>query len=399
MSNSQGNLSQPLHQSELWEITRRLVSFDTVSARSNLAAANYLADLLAQSGFAVQLYRETIEGVEKGTVIAWIGPATSDGLIISGHTDVVPFEGQPGWRSDPLVLQNDDQNVFGRGVADMKAFLAQAIVAARQVSSTKLKRPLVFIFTCDEEIAMEGAGRLIKVLPQFFKDYPLPTLALIGEPTGFEVFPAHKGSILFDIVVHGRGGHSSVPERGINAITNMAHVILSLQELHAELQQHPTLENQRLFPESPNSTINFGVIEGGLATNMIAETARLRIGVRLTPGDDAEKLLDRVHEKIEGVVEAGCSVAIKNHKMIPPMSSPVAGPFPTLLSQVMERRIEQGVPFATDAGYFQQLGIQSYICGPGLLSEAHQPNESLSLKHFVGGVEKLARVIEGWCLR
>ena len=385
-------------RSELWRITKQLVSFDTVSAKSNIAAANYLANLLDESGFAVQLHKETIKGVEKGTVIAWAGPAAPDGLILSGHTDVVPFEGQPGWRSDPLELTSDDQNIFGRGVADMKAFLGQAIVAARQVSLATLRRPLVFIFTCDEEVTMAGSGRLINVLPQLFTEYPLPMLALIGEPTGFEIFPAHKGAMVFDIVVQGRGGHSSVPQRGINAIANMARVILNLQELHEALQQHPTAENQRLFPESPSSTINFGVIAGGLAANMIAETARLKVGIRLTPGDNADELLKRVREKSEQAVVPGCSISIENSVMVPSMQSPLTGPLPTLLSQIMERPIEQGAPFATDAGYFQRLGIQSYICGPGLLSEAHQPNEHLSLEHFVGGVEKLVRVIEGWCV-
>jgi acetylornithine deacetylase len=405
MDNSRLHSSE-LHQSELWEITRRLIGFDTVSVKSNIAATEYLANLLNESGFSVQLYKETIDGVEKGTVIAWAGPAAPDGLIISGHTDVVPFEGQPGWRTNPLELTSDDQSVFGRGVADMKAFLAQAIVAARQISSAKLRRPLVFIFTCDEEVAGQGSGRLIQVLPQFFQDYPLPTLALIGEPTGFEIFPAHKGYATFDVVVHGRGGHSSVPERGLNAIMYLARAILSIQQIHEDLRQYPTPENSYLFPESPCSTFNFGVIQGGLATNMIAETARLAASVRITPGDDADELLRRVREKIEReIVQPMQAIApessawIENCVAIPPMQSPLAGPFPMLLSQAIGRQVERGAPFATDGGYFQQLGIQSYICGPGLLSEAHQPNESLSLEDFVGGVAKLARVIEGWCVQ
>src|SRR5262249_30265936 len=159
---------------------------------------------------------------------------------------VVPFAGQPGWHSDPLVLSSDGQRIFGRGVADMKAYLAQAIVAAKRVSLAKLQRSLVFIFTCDEEVAGQGSGRLINVLPQFFADYPLPTLALIGEPTDFAIFPAQKGYATFDVVVRGRGGHSSVPERGLNAITYMAHATLALSEINASLQLHVTPENQQL---------------------------------------------------------------------------------------------------------------------------------------------------------
>src|SRR5438105_3935669 len=194
------NLSSIEH-SELWEISRRLVGFDTVSTHSNLSAAQYLANYLEESGFTVRLYKETNEDTQKAMIVAWAGPAVQDGLIISGHIDVVPFDGQPGWQTDPLTLTlgSDGQRIFGRGVSDMKVFLAQAILAARHHSLKDLKRPLVFIFTCDEELVGQGAERLIKVLPDFFKDFPLPKIALIGEPTNFEIYPAHKGYATFDV--------------------------------------------------------------------------------------------------------------------------------------------------------------------------------------------------------
>ncbi len=289
---------------------------------------------------------------------------------------------------------------------DIKAFLAQAVVAAKRVSLAKLRRPLVCIFTCDEEVAGQGSGRLIKVLPQFFTDYPLPTLALIGEPTSFAIFPAQKGYATFDVVVRGRGGHSSVPERGVNAIIGMARAILCITEINASLQQHSTPENVRLFPESPPSTFNCGVIQGGLAANMIAETCRLTVSVRIAPGDDIEVIMALVRERIEREVASTlrasapeCSISIENFLVTPPMQSPLDSPFGTLLSEVMGRPLDRGAPFATDGGYFQQIGIQSYICGPGLLEEAHQPNESLPLEHFVTGVDKLEQVIEGWCVK
>ena len=134
--------SNSVEQSELWEISRQLVSFNTVSAYSNVDAAKYLANLLEDSGFMVQLLRETIQDVEKAMVLAWAGPKVPGGLIISGHIDVVPFDGQPGWTSDPLVMHTDGQRIFGRGVSDMKVFLAQAVLAAKRYPLNRLKRPL-----------------------------------------------------------------------------------------------------------------------------------------------------------------------------------------------------------------------------------------------------------------
>jgi acetylornithine deacetylase len=395
-----------MQDSELWEISRQLIGFNTVSASSNVMAAEYLANYLEESGFAVRLLTEEVAGVQKANVIAWAGPEVSDGLIVSGHIDVVPFDGQPGWKSDPLVLQTDGQRIFGRGVSDMKVFLAQALLAAKRHPLDTLKRPLVYIFTCDEELAGQGAARLIKTMPELFNNYPLPTVALIGEPTNFEIFPAHKGYVLFDIFVHGKGGHSSVPDKGLNAIDKMAEVIQLLQEMNKSLQEHVLPENTRLFPDSPYSTFNSGVISGGLAANMIAETCRLVVSMRVAPGDDLEEIMATLQERIDGEISRGmqafapdCGVFVENVMAAAPMRSPTEGAFCRALSRVMGRPMERGAAFATDGGHLQQLGINSYICGPGLLTEAHQPNESLPVTNFVTGLERLEHLIYEWCIK
>lgn len=397
--------SLSLQQSELWEISRQLVGFNTVSALSNVIAAEYLADYLERSGFAVRLLTENVHNVQKAMVVAWAGPEVPDGLIISGHIDVVPFDGQPGWKSDPLVLRTEGQHIFGRGVSDMKVFLAQAIVAAKRHPLNALKRPLMYIFTCDEEVAGQGSERLVKVLPQWFNNYPLPTMAIIGEPTNFEIFPAHKGYATFDISVHGKGGHSSVPHNGLNAIDKMAEVIQLLQEMNSSLQRHVIPENIQLFPDFPYSAFNSGVISGGLAPNMIAETCRLTVSMRVAPGDNVEEVMVALQQKIDTdisksmkAVSADCGVVVENIIAIPPMRSPTKGAFCDLLSRIMGKRIEQGAAFATDGGYFQTLGINSYICGPGLLSQAHQPNESIPVTNFLTGLEHLESLIYEWCI-
>lgn len=392
-------------QSELWEIARQLVGFNTVSARSNVQAADYIANYLEDSGFTVRVLREMVEGVEKATVLAWVGPEVVGGLIVSGHTDIVPFEGQPGWTMDPLVMRVDGERIFGRGVTDMKVFLAQMLLVAKQLPLETLQRPLVYIFTCDEEIAAQGSARLLKVLPEVFQGYPLPTVALIGEPTDFAVFPAHKGYATFDIHVRGKGGHSSAPHKGLNAIEKMAEVIALFKEANQRLQQQISSENTQLFPESPASVFNFGVISGGLAPNMIAESCSLTTSIRIAPGDQVEDILAEVQGKIDNSITLTmqqfgpeCGVSIGNVTIVPPMRSPTRDTFCELLCRVMNTRAEMGAPFATDGGQFQQIGIHSYICGPGLLEEAHQPNESIPVSNFFTGREKLRQILHEWCI-
>src|SRR4051812_34028980 len=225
--------------SYLYEVASRLVSFDTVSSKSNAEAMEYLGGQLNDHGFRVSLQRSDIAGVPKINLLAWAGPAEPDGLIISGHVDTVPFTGQPGWTRDPLRLEIDDSRIYGRGTSDMKVFLAQCVAAAARLEVTTLRRPLVFLFTADEEIGCRGAERMLSVLPELLESIPQPRLAWIGEPTSYQVFHTHKGVVLFTITVHGLGGHSSLPEQGVNAIAVAGKVIETVGRYQAELRsQH-----------------------------------------------------------------------------------------------------------------------------------------------------------------
>lgn len=299
---------------------------------------------------------------------------------------------------------------YGRGTADMKVFIAQAIVATRQVQQRhqEFKHPLLFIFTYDEEITCRGAGYLVEnALPTFFqKTLPMPEYALIGEPTNFEIFSAHKGMATFEVHVHGKGGHSSVPKKGLNAIQEIGNVIKIIAEIDEELQQHEATENRQLFPECPTSAFNFATITGGLATNMIAETCTLVVSLRGSPGDDAMAIIEKVQTRIENEIakrirkfSAECDVTIKNIHATQPMKSPTESPLSKILSKIIEKPVEHGAPYGTDASQFQRLHINSYIWGPGTISQAHQPNESISIEHFLTGQEKLERIIYEWCVK
>lgn len=400
------NGNDELQQSELWEMARHLVSLNTVSALSNVEAAEYLASYLDDCDYNTRVLKETVEGVEKASVLAWAGPEVPGGLILSGHMDIVPFEGQPGWRYDPLKMILDGERIYGRGVSDMKVFLAQAVLAARKYPPARLKRPLVYIFTCDEELAGQGVHRLSEHIPEVFAGYPLPDVAWIGEPTGFEVFLAHKGYAMFDVVVRGKGGHSSAPRRGLNAIEKMGEVISFLREHNGTLQQQPLMENVHLFPEYPASVFNCGVINGGLAGNMIAEECRMTVSVRIAPGDSAQALMADLRAVIEEKMvpsmhafAAGCGIEIENLVATPALRSPIEHRFNTLLCRVAGQPGGKGAPYATDGGQLQErLGIDSYICGPGLLEEAHQPNESIPLQNFLTGQQQVEQVVYEWCV-
>ncbi len=190
----------------LYEVASRLVAYNTVSSKSNVEAMEYLGAHLDSHGFRVSLQRAEVDGVPKVNLIACAGPPEPDGLIISGHVDTVPFVGQPGWTRDPLRLEVDEARVYGRGTSDMKVFLAQCVDAAARLDLATLRRPLVFLFTADEEIGCLGAARLRPLLPDYLGPIPQPRLAWIGEPTSYQVFHAHKGVVLFTVTVRGRGG-------------------------------------------------------------------------------------------------------------------------------------------------------------------------------------------------
>ena len=177
--------------------------------------------------------------MRKANLVAWLGPPEPGGLILSGHLDVVPFAGQPGWTREPLRLAAEGDRLYGRGTSDMKGFLAQCLAAARRLDPASLERPLVFVFTCDEEIGCLGAERLRPVLGALLGELPLPRLCWIGEPTRWRVLHAHKGIVAFEVEARGRGGHSSVPEAGVNAIALAARAIAAIGELQAELAPRP----------------------------------------------------------------------------------------------------------------------------------------------------------------
>lgn len=393
--------------SYLHEVARRLVAFDTVSAKSNGEAAGYLADELARHGFRVARQEYEARGVRKVNVVATAGPPVAGGLILSGHVDVVPFEGQAGWTRDPLALAIEDDRVYGRGTSDMKGFVAQCLAVAAELDRAALRRPLVLLFTADEEIGCRGARRLVPELPRLLGDVPMPALAWIGEPTSWRIFHTHKGIVVFTITAHGIAGHSSLPERGQNAIAVMAKAIACIGAYQAELRAAPHAPASAAdYPECPYTPLNLGTVQGGTADNMIPDRCVSTVSYRPLPDDDPRTVHREIVRRLAeldlsdpGAPGLPGRVEVGEPSVVAGMRSPRRTTLEAALAAALAVGDASGggAPFATDGGEFERGAIASLICGPGDLEQAHQPNESIGRAAFEGGVATMRAVVRRLC--
>lgn len=390
--------------SYLYEVLERLVAFDTVSTNSDIPAVQYLADCMERHGFKAELHRFETGGVQQANLIAWAGPPRPDGLVISGHIDTVPVEGQPGWERDPFKLEIARDRIYGRGTSDMKGFLAQCVEAARVFDRSRLERPLVFVFTADEEVGMLGAQRVAPALQQILGEIPRPQLTWIGEPTSFAVLHAHKSIVAFEVRVRGRGGHSGVPERGVNAIAVMGKVIDTIGALQAERRAVRSDEFAAVFPDNPYDVMNFGTIAGGIASNVIAEECSLRVSYRALPKTDPLEIYREVGKRIAkidphdyGSHNFAATIEVGKPMTAPAMFSPRGTPLEKALFEITGATTAQGAPFATDGAWFAGAGMTSLICGPGEYDQAHRPNESIGRMAFERGPGLILDVIGKIC--
>jgi acetylornithine deacetylase len=388
----------------LYEVLERLIAFDTVSTHSDLPAIEYLADHMERHGLKTALHRFDIAGVPHANLVAWAGPRHPDGLIIAGHVDTVPAEGQPGWERDPFKLDIADDRIYGRGTTDMKGYIAQCADAARTLDRARLKRPLVFVFTADEEVGMRGSRAIAHALQEILGDIPRPSLAWIGEPTSFSVLHAHKCIASFDVTVRGRGGHSGTPEKGVNAIAVMGKVIDTIGRLQAERRAARKTEFAAIFPDSPYDVMNFGTVAGGLAANIIAEECRLRLSYRSLPDTDPLELYHEIELRLAaidthdyGSPDLTATIEVGEPISIPSMLAPRGTTLERALFEATGANTALGAPFATDAAFFSGAGITSLICGPGDYDQAHRPNECIRRDPFDRGPAIILDVINRLC--
>jgi acetylornithine deacetylase len=363
-----------------------------------------VARRLGPRGFKTALQPVELFGVSQANLVAWVGPPRADGLIISGHVDTVPYDGQPGWEREPLKLEPAGDRIYGRGATDMKGFIAQCLDAARTLDSARLKRPLVFVFTASEEVGCLGAHSVAPALKQILGDTPVPRLAWIGEPTSYAVCHAHKSIVAFGVSVRGIGGHSGAPARGVNAIAVMARVIDTIGRFQQELAARRPAQYAAIFPDAPCDVLNFGTVQGGIALNMIAEECKLRISYRTLPDADPLDVYREIGRQLDAL--DGHDYAGREHRakievgllnVVPSLDSPRGTALEAALFDVTGANTSGGAVYATDGGWFTGSGITSLICGPGDLEQAHQPNEHIRRDAFERGPAMIHKVIERLC--
>jgi acetylornithine deacetylase len=383
-------VTQPLSATE---ILRTLVGFDTVSAKSNLALIDWVAEHLAGHGVASRLTHDATRS--KANLFATIGPAeTGGGVILSGHTDVVPVEGQP-WDSDPFTLVEKEGRLYGRGSADMKGFIAIALSLVPELVQRRLARPLHLAFSFDEEVGCLGVPFLIADLPQ---GPARPRLAIIGEPTSMQVANSHKGVQGFATAVTGRAAHSSAPDRGLNAILAAAEIIQFIDVLAAELRDKGDPANGF---EPPYTTFNIGTISGGVALNVVAPQCDFTWSFRPLPGEDAEAIRRRIENFAEHDLlprlrrsHAEAAVATRRTAYIPCLVPQKDSPAEALALQLTGANGTTSIAFGTEGGLFQEAGIPAIVCGPGSIDQAHQANEFIALEQIAAGTQFLRRLAD-----
>jgi acetylornithine deacetylase len=383
----------------LYEVLERLVAFDTVSSNSDAPAMEFLAERLTAHGFNAALHRIEVAGTPQLNLVAWAGPPLPDGLTISGHLDTVPYAGQPGWTREPLKLGVEADRVYGRGTTDMKGFLAECVAAAAALDLRALKRPLVFIFTSNEEVGCLGAENVCGALGAILGEIPAPKLVWIGEPTSWQVQHAHKSIVLFDVTVRGVGGHSGAPDQGVNAIAVAGRALEAIGHLQAE-RRTPSNKFMRIFPDSPHDVLNVGTIAGGIAPNIIAEQCRFVITYRSLPDADPLEIYREVERRLAALDpydyashNRHAAIEIGPPMVVPPLLAPRDTALERALLEVTGTREVGGALFATDGGWFARAGMIPLVCGPGDFDQAHKPNESIGRAALESGTEKILKVI------
>ncbi|MBN9495783.1 MAG: acetylornithine deacetylase [Alphaproteobacteria bacterium] len=373
----------------------RLVAHRTVSRDSNLGLIEDVRGYLAGLGIPARVVPN--EDGTKANLVATIGPMVEGGLILSGHTDVVPVDGQP-WSTDPFKLTEKDGKLYGRGASDMKGFIAVALGLAPEFAKLKLERPIHFCFSYDEEVGCFGAPHAIAL---FGRELPRASVCFVGEPTMMRVIVAHKG--ICSNIAHARGleAHSSAPHLGSNAIVHMGRFLAFLDELQRELiedgQKHaiPGIDF-----DPPYTTVGIGRIDGGTVVNIVPRDCHLNWELRPLPGVDAEAIYARAVAKaaeIDAAMKKESREAhfeVSKYAWIPACKPEHDGLAQKLACEMTGANTVSAVAFGTEAGQFQEAGISTVICGPGDIAVAHKTDEYTTrdqLAQCEAFLKKLAR--------
>lgn len=380
------------HIPDIKLLLQQIIAIPSVSCtntdidQSNLSIINYLADLFQAFGFTIEIQAIGNE-VEKANLIATIGTG-NNGLVLAGHTDTVPYD-ESQWNSDPFSLTENDNRLYGLGTSDMKSFFALIIEAIRDIDLSKLKQPLIILATADEETSMAGARAIAK------QGLNNARHAIIGEPTNMKPVRMHKGMMMESIQLTGLSGHSSNPAHGHNALEAMHKVMGNLLQWRDELQ---TQYRNPLFAV-PVPTINFGHIHGGDNPNRICGACELQIDLRPLPGMSVVDLRHELKQRLSKTLE-GNNITINMVSLFEGVDAMETDENARIVRAVekLTDTTAGTVAFGTEAPYYDQMGIESIVFGPGNIAQAHQPDEYIEIDTISPFVQHLRDLIQKFCL-
>jgi acetylornithine deacetylase len=374
------------------EMVTRLVAFDTTSRNSNLALIEFVRDYLDTHKVASELV--FAEDGEKANLYATIGPPDQGGIMLSGHTDVVPIDDQD-WHSDPFTILDKGDRLYGRGSSDMKSFIAVVLTLVPELVRRKLRTPIHLSFSYDEEVGCIGVRRLIGVLATRPNR---PRLAIVGEPTSMQVGVGHKGKHTLRCHVHGYEAHSSQVNYGVNAIEAAAEVIAHIKAMARRKRDHGPFDPDF---DPPYSSIHTGVIHGGTALNIVPKDCEFDFEIRPLPGDDVGGLVAELRDFAASrilpemrMVRPETDIVIEELSAAPGLSTPVDAEVTQLCAALTGENGTTKVAFGTEGGLFSAAGIPTVICGPGSIDQAHKPDEYIELDQVARCERFLQRLID-----
>jgi acetylornithine deacetylase len=379
------------------EMLRRLVAFDTTSRNSNLALIEYVQGYLDEHGVPSKLVPS--EDGKKANLFASVGPVVPDGVVLSGHTDVVPVDGQP-WDTDPWTLTLKAGKYYGRGTCDMKAFYAVGLALLPEFMKAKLKKPIHFALSYDEEVGCIGAHALAA---RMASEVPRPRAIIIGEPTMMTVVHAHKGAQVYVTKFTGFEAHSSMTHLGVSAIHFAGEFVHHLNRVQDELDAKAPRQSEFM---PPAATFNVGTIVGGTAGNILARECEVLWGYRELPSEPLDALGKRTIAWLESELlpkmkarHPAATIATELRSSTPAFSPEGNDDAKALAANWSGSNTVGSVVYATEAGIFRKtLGVPTVVCGPGDIAQAHQPNEFI-LASQIDACEAFMRRMVEWCCR
>jgi acetylornithine deacetylase len=376
------------------EMLRRLVAFDTTSRDSNLALIHWVRDYLAGYGIASRLVHDKTG--RKANLFATIGPSgngTGGGIVLSGHTDVVPIDGQD-WSSDPFAIEERDGRLYGRGTCDMKGFIAVALALVPELAKAPLATPLHLAFSYDEEVGCLGVRRLLADLAA---NGIRPAACIVGEPTHMQVVRAHKGKLSYRCHVRGFECHSSLAPRGVNAVEYAAAMIAHLVAMGRRFAAEGPFDREF---DIPHTTVHVGTIQGGTALNIVPKDCRFDFEFRHLPGENPEAMLHAAQGFAERellpamrAIHADTGFRWEKLSSFPAANTSEDAEVVSLAKRATGRNAAGKVAFGCEAGLYDAAGIPTVICGPGHIDQAHKPDEFVALAQLAECEAFLRRVV------